>query len=512
MNFYQFYNMLNEYGQNTIEALTKKFQSEFPGLSSTVIASYIDKFDRIKNNLTNKDINTYSWRQLEEIVDGYGGSKRIKAGKFDTNAPDTNLLYNQNKIKIYLGKNRNSCIKYGDGYTFCISARGQDSMYGHYRIDQKATPYFVFNENLPHNDNRHLIVLLVYEHIPVWSGRGRYSVTLADNRGDNRYDSITEIIKNYPWMKPITNFVEDPSDKVVSAKGHVDVEPLEHILYFLEQEFQEKIKQFSILSASTGIGDPKTESWWIYENSVKDIIRESSPNDLQRILQNDLKIATAYVYQIDKYKSNYKELLAKLGTRQKREEYFLEPAKNPGSGIEYRRFSPIDNLSFTYNKPSEVVSNVKKVVKSAIDYLNEYDPYGNEDPAYSNEIIQEILNSIGNYKEEFIKKLNTNKKMPYHEIKTSANINQLNPVYIPYFAISLFSPKEMMLDIIDKNKEDFDNLNNFKRNHNKQVSWLKTLDEDKLNIILKQIQQDLQTNMRPSPSILIGTKLMQNYF
>jgi hypothetical protein len=490
MNFYQLYNILNEYGQNLIETLTKKFQSESPGLSSTTIAGYIDKFDRIKNNLPNKDINTYSWKELEEAVDGYGGSKRIKAGKLDTNTADPNLLYNQNKIKIYLGKNRNSCIRYGEGYTFCISARGKDSIYGHYRIDKQGTPYFIFNENLPHNDNRHLIVLFVY-NASLMNIVSRYSITLADNMGDKNYNTLERIIKDYPWIKPIANFVEDDNSGV-AAKGHVDAEPLEHILYLLERDFwkdvREKFNFFSAGGHTVPSGLPTElaakESVWIYENAARDMIKESSPNDLQRLLQNDLKPATAYVYSINKFKKNHKELLMNLKSGEhKREEYFLEPAKMPGMG-EYRRFNPCDNISFLYNKPSELIKNIKKVVKDTLEYLNEYESHGDE-PLYSEETIQEILNRVENYKEDFIQKLNDNKEVPLHEIKTSKNIKELNPVYIPYFAIHLFSPKKIILDMIDKNKNVFNKLNEIKRKHNKQVSWLKNLSDEKLNNILK---------------------------
>ena len=138
MNFYKLYNLLNEYGQSLIETLTQKFQQEEPGLTPTIIRNYIDRFERIKNNLQEKDITKYSWKDLENAVDGYQPKQRIKAGTLDPTVTDANLLYNQNNVRIYLGKDKKSCIRYGNGYSFCISARGKDNMYGHYRITKKG--------------------------------------------------------------------------------------------------------------------------------------------------------------------------------------------------------------------------------------------------------------------------------------------------------------------------------------------------------------------------------------
>ena len=163
MNFYQLYNLINEYGQSLIETLTQKFQQEEPGLTPTIIRNYIDRFERIKNNLPEKDITKYSWKDLENAVDGYQPKQRIKAGTLDPTVTDANLLYNQNNVRIYLGKDKKSCIRYGNGYSFCISARGKDNMYGHYRITKKGTPYFIFNDNLPKEDPEHVLVLFVYD-------------------------------------------------------------------------------------------------------------------------------------------------------------------------------------------------------------------------------------------------------------------------------------------------------------------------------------------------------------
>jgi hypothetical protein len=240
MNFYKLYNLLNEYGQSLIETLTQKFKQEEPGLNSTIIRSYIDRFERIKNNLPEKDITKYTWKDLENTVDGYQSKDRIKAGKLDPTVTDANLLYNQDKIRIYLGKDKKSCIKYGNGYTFCISSRGEDNLYGLYRIVNKGTPYFIFNDNLPKEDNRHLMVLFVYLNGSHSLGGKRYSLTLASNRPEDetKYDTLSEIKGLYPWIQPIENFVDDRKGGL--GKGDVKIDAAEEIEHYLKEEMGDK--------------------------------------------------------------------------------------------------------------------------------------------------------------------------------------------------------------------------------------------------------------------------------
>ena len=234
--------MINEYGQSLIETLIEKFQKEVPTLTITIIRNYIDRFDRIKNNLQEKDITKYTWKQLENTVDGYQPKQRIKAGKLDPTVSDANLLYNQDGVRIYLGKDKKSCVRYGNGYSFCISARGEDNMYSHYRIREKGTPYFIFNDKLPTEDNKHLMVLFVYQTLNNTKDDDRiaapyrYSVTLATNKPEDEtaYQHLEQIIRLYPWTKPLENFIDD------KTKGTVDIEPIEILEDWLNESFNFK--------------------------------------------------------------------------------------------------------------------------------------------------------------------------------------------------------------------------------------------------------------------------------
>jgi hypothetical protein len=291
MNFYKLYNLLNEYGQSLIQTLIEKFKQEQPGLNSTIIRSYIDRFDRIKNNLTEKDITKYSWKDLENAVDGYQPKQRIKAGTLDPTVTDANLLYNQNNVRIYLGKDKKSCVRYGNGYSFCISARGKDNMYGHYRISKRGTPYFIFNDNLPKEDPDHVLVLFVYDIPPdrreymTRNEKARYTITNALNKGDESYSNLELIVYDYPWIKPITNFVDDDM-------GDVKAEPLEEIEYRLEDEWSELSSyvldmgfEFNTLAKMGYLRS------WI----VMDLFEKSTVQEMKDFLNNDSEIASVFM-------------------------------------------------------------------------------------------------------------------------------------------------------------------------------------------------------------------------
>jgi len=204
--------ILLEYSRKIVDQLINKFKEEYPGLKDETIMAYITKFNDISSKLdvSKRDITKYSWKELETTVDA-NRSKRIKTGKIDVTAEDSNLLYNNNGIRLYHGNSKKACIKYGNGYSFCISARGNDNMYDFYRKEiGTGTPYFVFNDKLPHNDERHVLVIFVFgeeENTRHNLYTRRYTVTTAKNSGDIDYDNINEIISDFPWVKDVASFI-----------------------------------------------------------------------------------------------------------------------------------------------------------------------------------------------------------------------------------------------------------------------------------------------------------------
>lgn len=214
--------LLKEYSEGVMRRLIDKFKSEQNNLSDATIITYINDFKKISQKLENRDIMTYSWKDLENAVDS-NRSTRIKAGKIDVTAEDANLLYNKDGVRIYHGKDKAACIKYSNGYSFCIGARGDNNLYSSYRYhhdDEKekvGTPYFIFNDNLDKKDPSHILVIFefslnnMHSPFPQFSP-SHYTVTDANNVGDKRFDDFDSIVAKYSWVAPL-------KDLMIANKG-----------------------------------------------------------------------------------------------------------------------------------------------------------------------------------------------------------------------------------------------------------------------------------------------------
>jgi hypothetical protein len=216
---------LKEYSSKLVNDLTVKFKQEKPNLGVDIIQSYINRFAQIKDSprVIEKDITKYNWKDLETTVDA-NQPKRIKAGKINDGEPskDANLVYNQNGLRIYVGKTKNACIKYGNGYSFCISARGDDNLYHDYRYEQGGTPYFVFDDTKSSEQDKngnfidptHLLVIFAHEDVEY---QAPYTVTTADNPGEDQYSFFKNIEDKYPRLKGLEKIFQpvgiDPKEE-----------------------------------------------------------------------------------------------------------------------------------------------------------------------------------------------------------------------------------------------------------------------------------------------------------
>jgi hypothetical protein len=216
--------LILEISEKRILELINKYQNEKPNLTQNVIRTYIDRFEQIKNSpqITQKDIYQLSWMDLEKIIDA-SQKKDIKAGKMDVSIPDENLLYDKNNIRVYKAPNRKSCIRYGGGYNFCISARGDDNMYDSYR--ESGSPYFVFFDDLPKNDPNHLLVVIRYNDD---FEDYRYTVTNTLNQGDEEFESKDELISSYPQL-----------GSVVDLFTVIEREPKEHLIWKINKTYDD---------------------------------------------------------------------------------------------------------------------------------------------------------------------------------------------------------------------------------------------------------------------------------
>ncbi len=175
-------------------------------------------------------------------------------------------------VKKHSSFTKQACIKYGNGYSFCISARGEDSMYPVYRYSQGGTPYFIFDDTKSSEqdkdgnfiDPEHLLVIFKYESPEEGSEYSDgYSVTNANNPGEDEFSDFSEVGKYYPRLKGLENIFQpiaaDPKEKAeyeIEKKYNKELNSIERKYTEQDENFSENNHIFnSIASADKNIND-----------------------------------------------------------------------------------------------------------------------------------------------------------------------------------------------------------------------------------------------------------------
>jgi hypothetical protein len=252
------------YSVGLINIMTEKFLHSNPDVDEDKIREYIKRFDEIKGspNIKEKDITKYTWDQLVTVIVD-NANKKIKAGKVTDDISKQDLVYKQNGLEIYKGDTSEGCIRYGNGYNFCISSRGEDNMYKVYRNEyNKGTPYFIFDKDLTnepvedrfdftYKDPNHLIVLIVFhgENDGIETPDGYtfedgpnngasdiyYSLTLAGNKGTHYFSSYKSIVDKFPKLTQLKRLFQP-----------LDITPKEKELNRLENQFESDLINLNV--------------------------------------------------------------------------------------------------------------------------------------------------------------------------------------------------------------------------------------------------------------------------
>ena len=276
--------VMEAYPERFVNAQVSRYVEQ--GADEEDAREYVNRFDLIKQNLPvgQKDITRLSWNELKQIIvdNTVNKRERIKAGKVDHEEDDLNKVFENEKLRIYLAKDQEGCIKYGQGYDFCISIRPENPLsrgtfYQHYRLKKNGTPYFVFKKN-PNTKNlgkddfdknqfedpKHLIVVFCYKT----SNGLTYTVTNANNVENDAYLTWEELEHDY-----------------VMLKGLKDV--------FVPVKLSEKDEAFHLL-------DKK------YDRELSDITKEYKDSGNKPI---DFKTTIALVNDFDRYKESFETIV-----------------------------------------------------------------------------------------------------------------------------------------------------------------------------------------------------------
>jgi hypothetical protein len=291
----------------------RKLLNDNPYLGMNEINHYVNEFNKIKNNLPTdkRDITKYDWDNLESVVDSNQSIEKIEKGIIEIDHSD--LIYNQNNLKILKANTKNACVKYGTGYGFCISSRGSGNQYYNYRYGGRYTQeeksiYFVIDENktkdiktqnpLRFVDPTHMLVIMVKKVInnngiqlpdgtfilnPANYNRPIpslfYQVTTANNDGDENM-SWEQIVKLQPKLGDLQKLFQPLKP---NAK--------EKLLYNTKKEFNKRIIE------------------WREEN--EELFENYNRNDLELYFGDSDASIQFYTNDVDTLEFNYK-LLRKI--------------------------------------------------------------------------------------------------------------------------------------------------------------------------------------------------------
>jgi hypothetical protein len=199
-------NILKEYSTGVVNTLKQKFKKENSALTDEIIEYYINRFDQLKSSpkVDDKDITTYSFQRLEQVVDSFPSKEKVKKQE-DGNTVEfsqTELIYNKAPLQIYHGSNEKTCIKIKGDFpaSWCVSRGSGGNMYNTYRY-AGTEPSFYFVKNLDRLNKITEIEDDLYCFFVIqFNIQGKYIVTNAKNDGD-REMSWNNILKIEPLLQ-----------------------------------------------------------------------------------------------------------------------------------------------------------------------------------------------------------------------------------------------------------------------------------------------------------------------
>ena len=112
-----------------------------------------------------------------------------------------NIIADDENVLILKGDDEHKCVRYGRGYTFCISRPGGGNMFSNYRTSKSSTFYFIFFKNIPKSDPKHILVLDITEHGYEW--------TFADNRTKSVEGGWEEVVEAFPVLAKYEEYLSN---------------------------------------------------------------------------------------------------------------------------------------------------------------------------------------------------------------------------------------------------------------------------------------------------------------
>jgi ribosomal protein S16 len=230
--------ILLEVSDRVKQQVTIRFKKEDPNLTDQQIKYYLDHWDRFVNNFpaNKRDLMRLPFREVEQMIDAAMAKQALKGRAQPQSIRDkSDALYNKNNLEIYKGDLPEKCIRYGQGYTWCISRADANNLFYSYRMRANEPMfYFVFDLDRPKEDPWHAVVIYVDQAM-------RYHVALATNPGDKEM-TWEQIVSKHPKLRNLKNLFQ-PQPLTDTERSDYEKYGIERSLEQYQQlDLQEKLK------------------------------------------------------------------------------------------------------------------------------------------------------------------------------------------------------------------------------------------------------------------------------
>lgn len=112
--------------------------------------------DRVVYAPKNQPTTYIQWSERVHALQG--DSELVRRRMSVDHSGDRPPIFKNESLEVYETSGPGDCIKYGKGYSFCISQPG-NTMWQSYRDTQTSTFYFVYDKSLPEDDPLHVVVV-----------------------------------------------------------------------------------------------------------------------------------------------------------------------------------------------------------------------------------------------------------------------------------------------------------------------------------------------------------------
>lgn len=112
----------------------------------------------------NEPVSYLQWSERVHAMQGE--SELVQRRTRADHSGDRPPIFKNESLEVYETSGPGDCIKYGKGYSFCISQPG-NTMWQSYRDSQTSTFYFVYDKSRPDNDPLHVVVVDMTKDGPI---------------------------------------------------------------------------------------------------------------------------------------------------------------------------------------------------------------------------------------------------------------------------------------------------------------------------------------------------------